>query len=404
MCRLVCVCAVALAVGVPATWSVAKPPPQFDQLAQTDDRPSAPGGAKYKAPAADGPVVALLDEGVDALLPEFGRDGGAIAREDRDVFAGVEAARVTPPWKGASGLPGWNFKIVEAPKKAGEFRYLRFAWKKVGGTGIMIQFYNPTKGDWTVRLHAGRNVHGMQPSKQVAAAPPGEWEVHTRDLFKEFGALTITGFTLAPLDGTSALFDHVLLGRTVADLDAATAAALGRSWPAKAMDKAERAAAWKDLMGSDRVKSAAAQRAFLASAPQQVAFIESQLAATTTDQEQQARVRKLIAELDADSFEVRDAATDALVEFGAPAVEAVRAALDAAPSDEVRYRARLILRKLGGGNVPVDRTGRLARVVRVLERADTAQARDLLARLAAGGYGADIAPDAKAALARLKKP
>jgi hypothetical protein len=41
--------------------------------------------------------------------------------------------------------------------------------------------------------------------------------------------------------------------------------------------------------------------------------------------------------------------------------------------------------------------------VRVLERAATPAARDLLTKLAAGDFGFDVVPGAKAALARLPK-
>ena len=181
--------------------------------------PSATAGAdaNYKAPKADGPVVELLDEGVDALLPVLTNDGsgevGTITREDRDVFAGVEAGRVTPMQKYRGHIPGWNFKIVEAPKAAGEFRHFRFAWKKIGGRGLTIQLHDPIK-TWAFRYHGGQNVFGWQPSTQVSTKMPVEWELVTRDLFKEFGTFTITGFALSPHDGTAALFDHMLLGRT----------------------------------------------------------------------------------------------------------------------------------------------------------------------------------------------
>jgi hypothetical protein len=406
--RVAWVIVLALLATVPAVGSAEKPlapigppppPPAF--------QPAFPGGdANYKAPKADGPVVELLDEGVEAIFPVLINDGGGepgtITREDRDAFSGVEAARVTPLQKYRSRIPGWNFKIVETPKNAGEFRHLRFAWKKFGGAGVMIQLHDPTKS-WNFRFFAGRNVQGWQPAKSVSDKVPGEWEVVTRDLFKEFGEFTITGFALTPFDGTAGLFDHMLLGRTVEDLDKATDAALGKAKPAKAMVKAERDASWDNLMGEDRVKAATALRALLASAPEHVAFVEERLGKLAVDKDQLARVRKLVADLDADSFDVRDAATGALIKLGPPSLDAVRALAKDAPNDEVRYRANLILRKIEGSGAPVSNAGRMARVVRVLERAGNAKARDLLGRMADGEFGFDAAPDAKAALARLKK-
>jgi len=360
----------------------------------------------YQAPKSDGPIAELLDESVDQLLPVFNNDGsgqaGTAAREDRDAFAGVEAVRVLPRQKYRSGIPGWNFKIVEHPKNAGEYRHLRFAWKKLGGTGVMVQFYDPNGSKWN-RYHAGKNVLGWQPATQLRADVPTDWELVTRDLFKDFGAATITGLSLTAFDGTAALFDHVLLGRTVADLDRATDTALGRTKPARAPTGPERDGLWADLTGNDRVRAAAALRAFLATAPDHVGFIGERLRDTSVDKDLPARIQKLLADLDADAFDVRDRATDELVKIGGPAIEAVRSLTASAPSDEVRYRARFILRKLNAHTTPVSEAGRMARVVRVLERAGTADARVLMGKLADGEFGFAAAPEAKVALVRMGK-
>jgi hypothetical protein len=396
----------ALVAAVPAVGFGRKPPP-VAVVRQPGPAPAQPPDDAYKAPKADGPVVELLDEGIDPLIPLFTNDGtgegGTFTREDRDVFAGVEAARVTPVQRYRSNVPGWAFKIVEEPKKAGEFRHLRFAWKKVGGSGITIHLHDPARV-WGFRYHAGNNLYDWKPSLPVADKMPAAWEVVTRDLFKDHGAFTLDGIALAPLDGGSGLFDHVLLGRTVADLDAATAAALGRAADAPVLAGAAREAAWADLMGDDRVRAAAAQRALLAGAADHVAFVADRLGKLAIDKDQLARVRKLLADLDADDFDVRDRATDDLAGLGAAAYAGVRALAAAAPNDEVRYRANLIVRRMNLTGVPVSSAGRLARAVRLLERADTGAARALLGKMEAGEYGFDTAADARAALARLKKP
>ena len=77
-----------------------------------------PSATAYAAPKADGPVVELLDEGVGRLFPLLVNDGGGepgtIEREDRDVFAGVEAARVTPMQKYRSVIPGPASRVSSA--------------------------------------------------------------------------------------------------------------------------------------------------------------------------------------------------------------------------------------------------------------------------------------------------
>ena len=211
----------------------------------------------YSAPRADGPVAVLLDEGIEPLFPilnNISGETGTITREDRDVFAGVESARVAPLQRYSPNIPGWNFRIVETPKAAGEFRYLRFAWKKVGGTGIMVQFHEPAR-TWGFRFHAGRNVNNWQPSKPIAEKIPAGWELATLDLFKEYGAFTITGFALTPLDGQAGLFDHMLLGRTIADLDKATDIALGRAKPKTPLSGKERDAPLEGFARAGRSES-----------------------------------------------------------------------------------------------------------------------------------------------------
>jgi hypothetical protein len=358
----------------------------------------------YIAPKGDGPVVELLDEKVDPLLGYLIQtdNGSTATREDRDTFAGVEAARVTPMQRYNAPIDGWDYRIVEKPAKAGEFRYLRFAWKKLGGTGIMVQLHEPVN-PWAVRYYAGSNVHNWQPATSVAQKVPAQWEVVTRDLFKEHGAFTLTGFALTPFDGEAGLFDHILLGRTVEDLDRATATATGRDKPTVVPAGAARDALWADLMGDDRAKAAAAQRAFLQSAKEHVAFVGERLSKTAQPPDQRDRVKQLIEDLDADAFDARDRATDELVKIGGPALDAVRELARSASSAEAKYRANLILRLLKATGAPVGSAARTVRAVRVLERAATPAARDLLTKLAAGDFGFDVVPDAKAALARLPK-
>ncbi|MCS6864318.1 MAG: hypothetical protein RMJ56_03190 [Gemmataceae bacterium] len=375
-------------------------------LAQRPPALPADGDRNYQPPPADGAVVELADESLDQFLPvlhnDFSHEVGQAVREDRDVFAGVEAAKVVPMQRYRSTIPGWKFSIVEKPARAGEFRYLRFAWKKNGGTGIMIQFHDLHK-TWAMRYHAGRNVFNWEPSKSVAAQLPGDWELVTRDLFADYGAFVLTGMALSPLDGQFALFDHVLLGRSRDDLDKATDAALGRIRLEKIPTGPEREQLWAQLMGANRVQAAAAQRQFLASATSHVEFIREQLTRSDVNTELLKTIQQLIQDLDADDFNVRDRATDALIRLGDAAVDAVQSLVTNAPNDEVHYRAQLILRKLKVNGSAVSEAGKKVRAVRILERAATAEAKALLEKIAAGEYGFDIAADAKAALQRLQK-
>lgn len=262
----------------------------------------------------------------------------------------------------------------------------------------MVQLHDPKKG-WIHRYLAGKNVYGWQPVISVSPTPPEKWEVVTRDLFEDFGEITISGIALTPFDGTDGLFDHILLGQSIEDLDRATDTALGRFKPTKLLEGKARADLWTELLGADAKKATHALQLFLASAPEQVTFIRDRLGAVP-EKDQIARIMKLVRELDADDFDTRDSATDELVKIGPAVIDIVQEANRAAVNDEVRFRTSVVMKKLGGIS-GTTRSARLSRVVRILERADTKEARATLTDIASGKLAPEAAGDAKAALARM---
>ena len=176
---------------------------------------SAPEGQ-----AASAPRVCLWDEDaafVDSLEERVGLS--AITAQKSDSASGALALRVTPPQRSQSNVPGWGFKITRAPKP-GEFRYLRFTWKKTGGSGIMLQLAHA--GSWqdrSVRYYAGTNEIGLNPSIQVSRSMPTEWTTITRDLYEDFGGeAELTGIAFSPMSGEAGLYDSLWLGRTKSDL------------------------------------------------------------------------------------------------------------------------------------------------------------------------------------------
>ena len=67
---------------------------------------------------------------------------------------------------------------------------------------------------WGHRYHAGANVKNWNPSIQVSKSVPTKWEKHTRDLFKDWKAFTLTGiaFTAWPDgDDIGGFWDYVVL-------------------------------------------------------------------------------------------------------------------------------------------------------------------------------------------------
>jgi hypothetical protein len=111
------------------------------------------------------------------------------------------------------------------------------------------------------------------------------------------------------------------------------------------------------------------------------------------------KVKQYLADLSADRFAVREAATKALQDLGRLAEPDLRSARDAATTEEVRSRLDGLLAK-----IPRERTKAeivQARAVQALELAGTDAAKKLLAEWAAGPAGARLTIDAKAALGRL---
>lgn len=199
-------------------------------LAQLTDPLIAPRDMSYKIPFADawgrvkdretGPVAVLFEDDAPLFQAQlYEGDTGNWGGETRDKHSGAASFKVTPNQRYGTSISAWGFPIVEKPGP-GQYRYIRFAWKKVGGDGIMIQLGQ--NGEWNRRYVSGRNVHNWQPSITIDPKVPRDWVVVTRDLYKDFGGpFTLTGIALAALDGNHALFDHMILGRTIEDLDKA---------------------------------------------------------------------------------------------------------------------------------------------------------------------------------------
>ena len=131
--------------------------------------------------------------------------GGAATLETVDRYSGSGALRVTPDQKFRVKLPGLGVKIVEKPG-AGEYRYLHYAWKKIGGGSVLLQLnangmWGPMRGQGKAgyRYEAGPagntfNAEAIRTSERL----PYGWTVVTRDLFADFGASSWTGSPSRP--------------------------------------------------------------------------------------------------------------------------------------------------------------------------------------------------------------
>jgi RNA polymerase sigma factor (sigma-70 family) len=162
------------------------------------------------------------------------------------------------------------------------------------------------------------------------------------------------------------------------------------------LEAKELEALWTDLADADAAK---AWRAVwrMAEAPQDaLAFLRPRIKPAPTAPP--AVTRKLLADLDSDAYEVREAAAKRLKELGLQAEPALRAALKAKPSLEQRRRIEGMLAALPALPPPTPEELRQLRALIVLERIATPAARRLLEEAAKGPQSARLTRQARAAL------
>ena len=109
----------------------------------------------------------------------------------------------------------------------------------------------------------------------------------------------------------------------------------------------------------------------------------------------------MLTDLDDDNFEVRERAEQALARFGDLAEPALRAALEAKPSAEVRQRVKGLLDRVSEKSLLLPPlTVEKLRAVRVLEQIATPEAKSVLKQVAETGEDSALQAEASAALKR----
>ncbi|MEQ1632561.1 MAG: hypothetical protein ABL997_09320, partial [Planctomycetota bacterium] len=176
--------------------------------------------------ARDRKAVALVQDDANVVFAMHEGDGDVRLVDDAP-YSGRSSLRVQAAMRIAKNIPGWGYRITENPA-SGEFRYLRFAWKlETGDTAAVALTTEGELGDPTdgrLRYSVGNNLLGWG-STTVHDAPPRDWTVVTRDLWKDRGDCTLTGLGLVPAGGTL-WFDHAYIARSLEDLDAITPASV----------------------------------------------------------------------------------------------------------------------------------------------------------------------------------
>ena len=151
---------------------------------------------------------------------------------------------------------------------------------------------------------------------------------------------------------------------------------------------------WNDLALSDAARAYRSVAALSGSPKETITFLKDCLPPLTAADPK--RVAPLLAALDSEQFAERDKAMSELETIGLAVEPALRKALNAKPSLEVRQRIETILEKLAAGP-----RLRFVRALEVLEQLATPEARQVLEVLSQGSAELWPAQEAKASLARL---
>jgi outer membrane protein assembly factor BamB len=199
-------------------------------------------GTSHPDVVARRPVAVLFDEGDDLAgylyHGKVALTGAYSGTRCLTVQAGADAYSFAPWLEGSTAfghtLPNWDFEIVERPR-AGQYRYLQFAWKALGPTtkGIALRLDNGAHDAVTVL--AGDRPPGeiVTNARKVADRAPREWTVVRIDLWEVFKRpVRIRGMRLGSAGGPAA-FDQVLLGRTEKDLPPVKKAAPAKKGPSR---------------------------------------------------------------------------------------------------------------------------------------------------------------------------
>jgi RNA polymerase sigma factor (sigma-70 family) len=157
---------------------------------------------------------------------------------------------------------------------------------------------------------------------------------------------------------------------------------------------------WADL-GGDLFRARQVSWALIGSPAQAVPLLREKLQPVSIKVDG-IRIARLVAELDDDQFAVREAAEKELDRLGEVAAPALRKALTGQPSVEVRRRVERLLDRQDEADFTPERL-RARRGLDVLERIGTAEARQVVERLAGGTPQAWLTREAKATLERFGK-
>jgi WD40 repeat protein len=314
-----------------------------------------PGSWPVVLDAQTGKVLSRLAPGPRATKVAFSPDGKFLATIGVSVEKAVRiwdaaTGRLVGRCEGVEGAPGWNC-LAFSPD----------GWLLAAGRSERAD----TISLWDLTTF------------QEAACLRGHHSGVSALAFSRDGRLLASGGG----DATILVWD--LTGSTAAD-----------NRVAETLSPSRLEECWKALAGTDTPAAYRAVRALAADPGRSVPFLATRLQAPAPPYP--AEVSRLVADLDADSFEVWARAEEELTKLGEAIRPALRKVLAGSPAPEVRRRVERVL------DQPVTPPDwpRQRRALAVLEYAGTPEARRHLQALAGAKVESRLADEARAALAR----
>jgi len=160
------------------------------------------------------PTSATQPPGEQDSTPREPAAAATLVTEDKQ--SGIRSVRLAAGPQYQLDLRG-SLAIRERPAW-GEFRFLRFAFRKQGAGRICLQLDHRQTQERPARYDAGTGEPCFPLARRVRDETLADaWTVITRDVFADFGPLDIEGLTLSAPDGQCVWFDQIYLARAVDD-------------------------------------------------------------------------------------------------------------------------------------------------------------------------------------------
>jgi len=194
--------------------ATADPPPvEAEPVATVIGPASGPPAAVAAAPLTS-PHAVFEDDGLFVAAGAGAPRTAALVSDDR--HAGLRAVRIAPG--GSWRLDLGRFVPIRARPGEGQFRYIRFAFRKRGGGRVALTLEHASSTRRACRYEAGSGTPTGDGARSVwALALPAEWIVMDRDVFGDFGRLDLTGLSVSCTPDGPVVLDHVYLARTRGD-------------------------------------------------------------------------------------------------------------------------------------------------------------------------------------------